>query len=76
MVIQQNNRSGNMRKGITTSMLIMIGAIVVALIILGVIILFANEEMQTGGLAVTFGKGLCGFLATSMGGFGAAICNL
>ena len=63
-------------KGMTTAMLVMIGAIIVSMLVLAVIILFANEESQTGGLAVTFGKNICGFLATSMGGFGAAICNM
>ncbi len=64
------------KKGITSAMLVMIGAIAVSLIILLVVMAFANEESGSGGLAMTIGKGICGFLATSMGGFGAAICNI
>lgn len=64
------------KKGITTVMLVVLGAIVVAVIILMVVIAFANEESGAGGLGMTIGKGICGFLATSMGGFGAAICNI
>ena len=63
-------------KGITTVMLVVLGAIVVAIIGLLVVIAFANEESNAGGLAMTIGKGICGFLATSIGGFGAAICNI
>ncbi|MBI3413682.1 MAG: hypothetical protein HY051_06435 [Candidatus Aenigmarchaeota archaeon] len=63
-------------KGITTTMLVVIGAIFVALIVLIVVIAFANEESGSGGLGITIGKGICGFLATSMGGFGSAICNI
>lgn len=64
------------KKGITTQMLVLLGAIVVGVIVLMVVIAFANEESGSGGLAMTVGKGICGFLATSMGGFGAAICNI
>lgn len=57
-------------------MLVFIGAVVVAIVVLVVVIAFANEEAGSGGLAMTVGKGICGFLATSMGGFGSAICNI
>ncbi len=63
-------------KGITSAMLVVLGAIAVAIIVLMVVIAFANEESHAGGLGVTIGKGICGFLATSMGGFGSAICNI
>ncbi len=64
------------KKGITSAMLIMIGAIAVSFIILLVVIAFANEESGSGGLAMTIGKSICGFLTASMGGFGSAICNI
>ncbi|MFH0890204.1 MAG: hypothetical protein V1836_03645 [Candidatus Aenigmatarchaeota archaeon] len=64
------------KKGMTTAMLVILGAVVVSLMVLGVFLLFFNEESQTGGFAVVFAKGICGFLANVIGGFGAAICNL
>ncbi len=57
-------------------MLVILAAIVIGLLVFSVFVLFFNEEARSGGMAVTFGKGICGFLATSLGGFGAAICNI
>lgn len=64
------------KKGITTQMLVILGAIVVGVVVLFVVIELANPDSLFVRGVLGFGKMICGFLSIMTGGWGAVVCNI